>query len=639
MFKKLSKNFLVIFLVFLAIASLFSIYINPEKTKTTIDIISLVDKINKNEVKEIKVVDNDVTVTLNNGDLAEVKKEAGESLGQLLNNYHVDAEKLKTIKIEVQANNSLDFWLASLLPFLIPLILIAGFIYFMMRQVQGANSKAMMFGQSKAREVAPQDKKNRITFSDVAGAKEAKEELTEIVEFLKSPKKFLNLGARIPKGVLLVGPPGTGKTLLARAVAGEANVPFFNISGSEFVEMFVGVGASRVRDLFAKAKKNSPCILFIDELDAVGRQRGAGMGGSNDEREQTLNQILVEMDGFDVTTNIIVMAATNRPDILDMALLRPGRFDRRVVLDAPNIDDREAILKVHARKKPLSSDVNLRQVAERTPGFTGADLNNLLNEAAILAARRNKTKIDNIEILESIEKVILGPERKSHLLSLDEKKITAYHEAGHALVAHELSLSETVQKVSIISRGRAAGYTLKMPNKDRSFQTKSEFESELAVYLAGYVTEKEIFGDVSTGASNDLKEATRLARRLIMEFGMSDVLGPRTFGKREELIFLGREITEQRDYSEKVAETIDKEISKFIEIGVKKAESLIKSHRDKLEAIVAKLMEKETLEKDEFEALFHDKKPSKPEIKMANGVESKPAEPVEEKIENSNIKS
>ena len=585
-------------------ASLFSVYINPEPEKAKLDIVSLVNKINSGEIKALKVANQTITAVLADDSLAQTQKEAAESLGEMLVNYNVDPEKLKTVKIEVVEESGLEFWLITVLPFIIPFLFIAGFIYFMMRQVQGANSKAMMFGQSRAREVAPQDKKNRITFKEVAGAKEAKEELAEIVDFLKTPKKFISLGARIPKGVILVGPPGTGKTLLARAVAGEANVPFYNISGSEFVEMFVGVGASRVRDLFAKAKKNAPCIVFIDELDAVGRQRGAGLGGSNDEREQTLNQILVEMDGFDVNTNIIVIAATNRPDILDIALLRPGRFDRRGVLDLPNIEDREGILKVHARKKPLAADVNLRQVAERTPGFTGADLNNLLNEAAILAARRNKKQVEITDILESIDKVILGPERKSHLLSEEEKKITAYHEAGHALVAHELPNTDQVQKVSIISRGRAAGYTLKMPSKDKYFQTKSEFISELAVLVAGYITEKEIFGDVSTGAANDLKEATRLARRLIMEFGMSDVLGPRTFGKREELVFLGREITEQRDYSEKVAETIDKEISKFISQATDCAKDIIKKMRPKLEEIVSVLLVKETIEKDEFEAIF-----------------------------------
>ncbi|MFA6255405.1 MAG: ATP-dependent zinc metalloprotease FtsH [Patescibacteria group bacterium] len=602
--KKLSRNFLVIFLVFLVIASLFSVYINPEKPPTDIDITTMISKIDQGEVKEIKVVDNQIILTLKDNSTVQTQKETTESLSTLLKNYNVDPAKLAGIQVSVGQPSGFEFWLTMLLPFLIPLILIVGFIYLMMRQVQGANSKALMFGQSRARETAPQDRRNKVTFQDVAGAKEAKEELLEIIEFLKNPKKFINLGARVPKGVLLVGPPGTGKTLLARAVAGEANVPFFSISGSEFVEMFVGVGASRVRDLFRKAKKNSPCIIFIDELDAVGRQRGAGLGGSNDEREQTLNQILVELDGFDISTNIIVIAATNRPDILDIALLRPGRFDRRIVLDAPNIDDREAILKVHARKKPLDKEANLRRVAERTPGFTGADLNNLLNEAAILAARRNQKKIEMIDILESIEKVILGPERKSHLLSDEEKKITAYHEAGHALVSHELPNADPVQKVSIVSRGRAAGYTLKMPIRDKYLQSRAEFIDELAVLLAGYITEKEVFGDVTTGASNDLKEATKIARQLIMQYGMSKVLGPRTFGKREELIFLGREITEQRDYSEKVAELIDKEINNFINQSIKTATNIIRKKRDRLEAIVKLLLEKETLEKEEFDAIF-----------------------------------
>ena len=602
--KNLAKNFLIVFLVFLVVASLFSFSLTPPQEKIPLDIIGMVDKINAGEVTSLKVINDRVLVTLNDGNVAEIRKEPSESLSELLNNYAVDKEKLRQIKIAVEQDSSFEFWLATLLPFLIPFLLIAGFIYFMMRQVQGANSRALMFGQSRAREVTPQDRQNRITFGDVAGVKEAKEELLEVVEFLKSPKKFINLGARIPKGVLLVGPPGTGKPLLARAVAGEANVPFFSISGSEFVEMFVGVGASRVRDLFRKAKRSSPCIVFVDELDAVGRQRGAGLGGSNDEREQTLNQILVEMDGFDVNTNVIVMAATNRPDILDIALLRPGRFDRRVVLDLPNINDREEILKVHSRKKPIGPDVNFRQVAERTPGFTGADLNNLLNEAAILAARRNKNKVEMPDILESIEKVILGPERKSHLLGEREKKITAYHEAAHALVAHQLPHTDPVQKVSIISRGRAAGYTLKMPTEDKYFQIKAEFIDELAVLLAGFVAEKEVFGDVSTGASNDLKEATRLARRLIMEYGMSEALGPRTFGKREELIFLGREITEQRDYSEKIAEAIDKEITKLIGNAMKTAKSIIKDYYHKLEEIANLLLKQETLEREEFEAIF-----------------------------------
>ena len=602
--KKFTKNFIIALVVFLFISSLFSFYIAPQKDQQQLDIMAVVEKINQSEVESIKVVDNQLTIMLKDGSEAVANKETNEPLSTLLKNYNVDPEKLKAIKISVEEDRSLSYWLIAILPFLVPVLIIAAFLYFMMRQVQGANSKALMFGQSRARESTPQDRKNRITFNDVAGVREAKEELKEIIDFLKNPRKFLSLGARIPRGVLLIGPPGTGKTLLARAVAGEANVPFFSISGSEFVEMFVGVGASRVRDLFKKAKKNSPCIVFVDELDAVGRQRGAGLGGSNDEREQTLNQILVEMDGFEPETNIIVMAATNRPDILDPALLRPGRFDRRVILDVPDINDREAILQVHARKKPLAKEVDLRRIAERTPGFTGADLNNLLNEAALLAARRDKTKIEAKDILESIEKVMLGPERKSHILQDKEKKITAYHEAGHALVAHDLPGSDPVHKVSIVSRGRAAGYTLKMPEMDKHFQSRSEFIDELAVLLAGYVTEKEVFGDITTGASNDLRVATKLARRLITEYGMSEGLGARTFGEREELIFLGREITEQRDYSEKVAEAIDREISSFIENAGNTAREMIRRRKDKLEAIVAVLLEKETLEKEEFEALF-----------------------------------
>ncbi len=436
--------------------------------------------------------------------------------------------------------------------------------------------------------------------------KEAKEELKEVVEFLRNPKKFTALGARIPKGALLVGGPGTGKTLLAKAVAGEANVPFFNISGSEFVEMFVGVGASRVRDLFRKAKRHAPCIVFIDEIDAVGRQRGTGLGGSHDEREQTLNQILVEMDGFDTDTNVIVVAATNRPDVLDPALLRPGRFDRRVVIDEPDMNDREAILKIHSTGKPLAPSVNLRTVAERTPGFSGADLANLMNEAAILAARANRKTVELADCLEAIEKVMLGPERKSHVLSESEKRVTAYHEAGHALVSHVLAGADPVHKVSIISRGRAAGYTLKLPTEDKHLHRRSEFVADLAVMLAGWTTEKETFKEVTTGASNDLRQATKLARQLVTVYGMSDALGPRTFGEKEELIFLGREITEQRDYSEKVAEAIDAEVGRFITQAQRTARAIVTRFKPQLERIVAKLLEKETLEREEFEGLLKD---------------------------------
>ncbi len=601
--KNLLKNFLILLIVFLAITALFNTADFTSQKVERIDIQKMIEQVEQEQIRKIEIEGDKLNITLNNNEREIVQKEPNESLSTLFKNYNVDPEKIKKIEIAVKGKSGLTLWAETLLPFLIPFILIAAFIYFMMRQVQGANTRALMFGESRARE-APKNPKNRITFKDVAGVKEAKEELQEVVEFLKNPKKFTALGAKIPKGVLLVGSPGTGKTLLAKAVAGEANVPFLNISGSEFVEMFVGVGAARVRDLFAKAKKNAPCIIFIDELDAVGRQRGAGLGGSHDEREQTLNQILVEMDGFDPNLGVIVLSATNRPDVLDPALLRPGRFDRRVILDEPDINDREAILKIHAKGKPLTQDVDLRKIAERTPGFSGADLANLLNEAAILAARRNRNKIGMQEIKESVEKVLLGPERKSHILSERERKITAYHEAAHALVAHELPNADPVQKVSIISRGLAAGYTLKMPTEDKHLYTKSEFIDDLAVMLAGHTVEKETFGEVTTGAANDLKQATRLARKLITEFGMSEKLGPRTFGEKEELIFLGREIHEQRDYSEKTAEAIDQEINHLINNAIKTAREIIKKKKETLEKIVEKLLEKETLEKEEFEAIF-----------------------------------
>ena len=579
-------------------------YSAPVQSVRKTDVSTFIAQINDQQVKSVVVKGSTLDVTLKDGTIESVRKEAAESFGDLVKNYQVLPEKLVGVTVDVRDEEGVGFWLGALLPFLVPFLLVAVFLYFMMRQVQGANSRAMTFGQSRARQFSPQGLKDRVTFKDVAGSKESKEELLEVVEFLREPKRFLSLGARIPKGVLLVGPPGTGKTLLARAVAGEANVPFFNISGSEFVEMFVGVGASRVRDLFRKAKRASPCILFIDELDAVGRQRGAGLGGSNDEREQTLNQILVEMDGFDVSTNIIVLAATNRPDILDIALLRPGRFDRRIVLDMPDINDREEILKVHTKGKPIAKTVRLRDIAERTPGFTGADLANLLNEAALLAARRGKKIIETSEIFEGIERVLLGPERRSHIMDLQEKKITAYHEAGHALVSHELPKADPVRKISIISRGSAAGYTLKLPERDKYMKSRAEYTAELAVLLAGFEAEAAVFKENTTGAANDLREATRLARRLIMEFGMSDKLGPRTFGEREELIFLGREIHEQRDFSEKVAESIDGEISRFIADARKTAREIITRMRDQLEKIVTVLLVKETIEREEFEALF-----------------------------------
>jgi len=472
----------------------------------------------------------------------------------------------------------------------------------MMRQVQGVNNRAMTFGQSGAKIADRQ--KDKITFQDVAGAHEAKEDLEEIVKFLQEPQKFTAMGAKIPRGVLLLGAPGTGKTLLARAVAGEAKVPFFHISGSEFVEMFVGVGASRVRDLFKKAKKTAPCLIFVDEIDAVGRQRGTGLGGSHDEREQTLNQILVEMDGFDNQTNVIVIAATNRPDVLDPALLRPGRFDRQVVIDLPDIKDREAILKIHAKKKPLATNVNLKLVAQRTPGFSGVDLGNVLNEAAIMTVKNNEKNIHNETILDAIERVMLGRERKSYILSDKEKGITAHHEAGHALIAHILPHADPVHKISIISRGRAAGYTINLPDIEKKMQSYSDFIDSMAVLLGGYAAEKIFFDEVTTGASNDLKKVTHTARQIVTQFGMDNKLGPRTFGEREEMIFLGKEIHERRDYSEKTAEMIDQEISKYIDQALKTATKIINENKDKIAKIVKVLLNKETIEKEEFAQLI-----------------------------------
>ena len=498
-------------------------------------------------------------------------------------------------------------WIGLLLTGLLPLLVIGGFIFFMMRQAQGTNNQALSFGKSRARMFL--GNKTVVTFSDVAGVDEAKTELQEVVEFLKYPEKFNSLGARIPRGVLLVGPPGTGKTLMARAVAGEAGVPFFSISGSEFVEMFVGVGASRVRDLFDQAKRNSPCIVFVDEIDAVGRQRGAGLGGSHDEREQTLNQILVEMDGFDTNTNVIVVAATNRPDVLDPALLRPGRFDRQVILDRPDMKGRTAILKVHTKGKPLDKQVDIEVVARQSPGFSGADLANLVNEAAILSARRNKKTIGGGEFTEALERIVAGPERKSRVISDQEKLIIAYHEGGHAVVQRVLPKCDPVAKVTIISRGMALGYTMALPTEDRYLQSKSEFEDKIAGLLGGNAAERMIFGDTTTGASNDIEKATDLARRMVTEFGMSDKLGPLSFGKRDELIFLGREIGEQRNYSDEVAKTIDEEVRAIIDRAYERAMEVLETHRDRLEGLAAKLIAEETVDTEEFEKLFSDLPP------------------------------
>lgn len=605
--KSLSKNFLLIFVIFFALAALFSFIYNPEQKTDVVGVSQLINFINNEEINKIEVEGNTIVANLKNGETKKITKESTESFSDIIANYKVEQNKLDNVEIIIKDDPSKSIFLGTILPFLIPFILIAGFIWFMMRQVQGANNRAMSFGQAMTKDVGKQKMKKKITFMDVAGAKEAKEELEEIVEFLKSPKKFIALGAKIPKGVLLMGSPGTGKTLLARAVAGEANVPFFHISGSEFVEMFVGVGASRVRDLFNKAKKNSPCIVFIDEIDAVGRQRGAGLGGSHDEREQTLNQILVEMDGFDNETNIIVMAATNRPDVLDPALLRPGRFDRRVIIDLPDINDREAILKIHARNKPIAEEVSLRNVAERTAGFSGADLENLLNEAAIYTARQNKRKIGKDEVYSSIEKVILGPERKSAVISDKEKKITAYHEAGHALVGHLLTHTDPVQKISIISRGRAGGYTLATPKEDKRLYAKSEMLDRLTMIMGGYAAEMLIFGEVTTGPSNDLQKVTALAKAIVTEYGMDEKLGPRAFGQKEEMIFLGKEIHERRDYSENTAQMIDEQITIIIKKAYADAKELINKHKNKLEQIVEVLLAKETIEREEFTEIMSEK--------------------------------
>lgn len=599
--KPLSRNIIIFLLVVLAIGLAFSGYEVQNTGPETISTSTLVEKIQADEIQRIEVREDNLTIIAKDETEFKAKKESGEPLSDLLTNYGIESEQLGAIEIEVKEIGVGQMLLRTVGSTVLFLIGFALVFWFIMRQMQGANSKAMSFGQSRAKEYSNQ--KNKVTFKDVAGAAEAKEELHEIVDFLKKPKKFIEIGAKIPKGVLLMGSPGTGKTLLARAVAGEANVPFFHISGSEFVEMFVGVGASRVRDLFMKAKKAAPCIVFIDEIDAVGRQRGAGLGGGNDEREQTLNQILVEMDGFEANSGVIVVAATNRPDVLDPALLRPGRFDRRITLDLPSLKDREAILKIHAANKPLDKDVDLKRVAERTVGFSGADLMNIMNEAAILAARDNKKVVRQKDLLEAIEKVMLGPERKSHILSTEERKITAYHEAGHAIVGHVLPHTDEVHKVSIISRGRAAGYTMSLPSEDKKMHFRREFQDEMAMMLGGYAAELEIFGDVSTGASNDLQKATNLAKKYVTRYGMSEKLGPRTYGETEDMIFLGKEIHESKDYSDKTAEDIDHEILNLLNTALKTAQDVMHTYRGKIDKVVDVLLEKEVIEKELFEEI------------------------------------
>jgi len=596
------KNSIVYLLVLLAVAALiFSIFSETVDTKE-IEVTTIAADIKQGLVKKIRIDQDELIVEyLSNTPVNHSRKETKVSLFETFKKLGVTDEQLKPIAIEIVPPSAWNDW-GTLAVTILPLLVFGGLLFFMIRQAQGTNNQAMSFGKSRARMFTGD--KPTVSFEDVAGADEAKQELEEVVQFLREPEKFISLGARIPKGVLMVGPPGCGKTLLAKAVAGEAGVPFFSISGSEFVEMFVGVGASRVRDLFDQAKRNSPCIIFIDEIDAVGRHRGAGLGGSHDEREQTLNQILVEMDGFDTDTNVIIIAATNRPDILDPALLRPGRFDRRVVLDRPDWRGRRKILEVHSRGKPLSSDVDLDAMAKTTIGFSGADLENVINEGAILAARRNQKQVAMSDLQEAVEKVRMGPERRSRIITDDEKRLVAYHEAGHALVAHMIAEADPVHKVSIIARGGAGGFTMFLPQDDQTLVNKTELKARLAVSLGGRAAEEEVFIDVTTGASGDLEHVTRVARAMVTQFGMSEKLGPLTFGDKEELIFLGRQLSEQRNYSDDVAEQIDLEVRVLVDEAHERALSIIREHRDKLEAITNMLMEHETIDAAAFVSIF-----------------------------------
>ncbi len=605
----LSKNIGAILLVILLVSMVFTIYGRPVDNTRDVSLSQVVDEISKNNVSNITVDQSDMIITLKSDSSQKLiaQKENDASVTDTLKNLGVSDEALRRIELTVKKPSGLSFWTAALAPVILPFILLAFFLWFMMRSAQNMGNRAISFGQTTAGPVQ-HGKKKKTTFAQVAGNAEAKQELVEIVEFLKHPKKFQDIGARIPKGVLLIGAPGTGKTLMARAVAGEAGVPFYSISGSEFVEMFVGVGASRVRDLFQKIKRNAPAILFIDELDAVGRHRGAGLGGGHDEREQTLNQILVEMDGFEQTDNVIVLAATNRPDVLDPALLRPGRFDRQVTMELPDIKDREEILVIHAAKVPMEKDVDLRNIGERTPGFSGADLANLVNEAAIFAARENKKRVSQHHIEESIEKVILGPEKRSKVYTKKEKELTAYHEAGHAIVAYYTPDSDPVRKISIISRGSAGGYTLKLPEVDKRMYTKTGFLSELATLMGGYTAELFKYKELTTGASNDLMKATKLARRIVTQFGMSS-LGPVTYGQGEHEVFLGRDISEYREYSEKTASLIDEEVSGILKDAQKRSHEIILQYADKLELIANRLIEKETIGQKEFADLMGGEDP------------------------------
>lgn len=614
------KNVTFYLLIIIVAIWMIDYYSASTVSKTDITYSAFMKHVQQDEVKQVTIVDNVISGKLKDGKDFSTVAPSDDSL--------IPTLRARDIEIKAELPPQPPWWTTILSP-LLPMLLIVGIWFMLMQQSQGGGGRVMNFGKSRARRY---DEDNiKITFKDVAGADEAKQELEEVVEFLKHPKKYNDLGAKIPKGVLLYGPPGTGKTLLAKAVAGEAGVPFFSISGSDFVEMFVGVGASRVRDLFEQAKKSAPCIVFIDEIDAVGRQRGAGLGGGHDEREQTLNQLLVEMDGFGANEGIIMIAATNRPDILDPALLRPGRFDRQIVVDRPDIKGRQEILKVHVKGKPISPEVELGVIARRTPGFTGADLSNLVNEAALMAARKNKNKIDMPEMEEAAERVIMGPERRSRVISDKEKRLTAYHEGGHTLVGMLLDNTDPVHKVTIIPRGRAGGYTLSLPKEDRYYATRSEMLDELKVLLGGRVAEALVLKEISSGASNDLQRATSLARQMICEYGMSPELGPMTFGHRQDQVFLGRDIGRDKDYSEEVAAKIDKEIRKFIDEAYQKTESLLNENMDKLHLIADALIERETLEGEEIDQLMKygkilSKEENTSEIGTPEPAEVQPAE-------------
>ena len=597
------NQIIIAIFIFISITLVYTLVAKQPEDIKSLTISDVAQGVTTGTISKIEVAGSDLNVTFKDKTKGKAKKEVESSISETLFNYGVTPAELSAASIEIKTESGFMYWLLNILPFLLPVIIIIFFIWMLTRQVKGQGMQAFTFGQSKARITDPNDKNNKVTFKDVAGAKEAKEELKEIVDFLRNPKKFLDIGARIPKGVILTGAPGTGKTLLARAVAGEASVPFFHLSGSEFVEMFVGVGASRVRDLFKMAKKAAPSIVFIDEIDAVGRVRGTGVGGGNDEREQTLNQILVEMDGFEPNEKVIVMAATNRADVLDPALLRPGRFDRRVLLDLPDRADRLEILGIHSKKKPFAEDVDLKVIAERTPGFSGADLSSLMNEGAILAAREDRKKVAQFDLIRSIEKVMMGPERKSHLLSKKEKEITAYHEAGHALVASMLPHADPVHKVSIVSRGRAGGYTLKLPLEEKRLESKKEFLDDIAMSLGGYVAEEMVFGDITTGPSNDLQVATNLARAMVTRWGMSEEIGPIALESDGGRTMFGQGVND-REYSERVSALIDSEVSKIMNNAFAKAKEILNEKRSVLDIIAKKLVDVETLEQAEYNELI-----------------------------------